>query len=178
LNIERSVRIRWHLVQEISDEINILNKVDGVSAPLSSGRSHDILSNVVSSDLSYRPEQNIEVGFKLDVGKSVDRYPATTGGRETQASLNSESLRMTFSFETRGRARFELERDEVLISNPPQYVPFELTNGAVVGRSWLWRVGVDYRFGSFVQATLNYDGRIERDRSPVHTARAEVRAFF
>jgi hypothetical protein len=42
----------------------------------------------------------------------------------------------------------------------------------------LWSVAFDYRVTQFIQATMNYDGRTEGGRSPVHTARAEVRAFF
>jgi len=178
LNIERSVRVRWYLVQEITNEIDFVNRLDRVNAPAASSRAHDILSNTISSDLSYRPEQNIEVGFRLDVGKAVDRFPVILGGGEVTANLNTEVLRFTYSFQARGRARAEFERNEVLLDNTPSYLPFELTNGAVAGRSWLWRLAVDYRFGSFVQATLIYDGRSEGGRSPVHTARAEVRAFF
>lgn len=178
LTIERSMRVRWHLVQEITNEIDFVNRLDRMNAPVASSRAHDIVSNTISSDLSYRPEQNIEVGFKLDVGKAVDRFPVLAGGRETTAHLNTETIRFTYSFQARGRARAELERDEVLLDTTSQYVPFELTNGAVAGQSWLWRLAVDYRFGSFVQATLSYDGRSEGGRSPVHTGRTEVRAFF
>jgi hypothetical protein len=48
----------------------------------------------------------------------------------------------------------------------------------VPGKTWLWRAALDYRLTNFVQASLNYDGRSEGGRPPVHTGRAEVRAFF
>jgi len=48
----------------------------------------------------------------------------------------------------------------------------------VPGKTWLWRAALEYRLTNFVQASLNYDGRSEGGRSPVHTGRAEVRAFF
>jgi hypothetical protein len=39
-------------------------------------------------------------------------------------------------------------------------------------------VNLDYRVADFVQATVGYDGRSEGGRPAIHTARAEVRAFF
>ena len=48
----------------------------------------------------------------------------------------------------------------------------------VDGKSWVWRLNFDYRITSFLQSTVSYLGRTEGDGPVVHTARAEVRAFF
>jgi hypothetical protein len=126
------------------------------------------------SDFSYRPRQNIEVGFRLDVSRAVDTFPA----RALTADINDQSVRLVYSFETKGQLRSEIEREEVTLDGTPTTIPFELTAGRIVGKSWLWRVNLDYRVADFVQATIGYDGRSEGNRPTVHTARAEVRAFF
>ncbi len=171
---ERSVRIRWQLVKEISNQTDYVNKNDRVTASQIGGRARDIVSNTVSTDWSYRPEQNIELGFTFGVGRSVDSDSIPS----VAADLNSQSVRLLYSFQERGQGRAELQREEVSIGGTKAVLPFELTGGRVPGRTWLWRVGFDFRLTQFLQASLNYDGRSEGSGNPIHNARAEVRAFF
>jgi len=171
---ERSLRLRWQLVREISNQIDYINREDRVGSAQVSNRVRDILSNSVIFDLSYRPEQNVEVGMKLEVGKSTDRFLTPS----LDADLNTESLRLVYAFQGAGQARAEVSREEILLARNLDTFPFELTGGRVPGKTWLWRAGFDYRVTDFIQATMNYDGRSEGGRPPVHTARAEVRAFF
>ncbi|MFN0158315.1 MAG: hypothetical protein ACKVRP_09630 [Bacteroidota bacterium] len=171
---ERSVRIRWQLLEEVSNQIDYVNRIDAVSTNESSSRIRDILSNGLTFDLSYRPEQNIEFGLKLDISEASDRYQTPAFG----ADLNAQTVRFVYSFQGAGQARIEAAREEVLLQRSAVTFPFELTGGRVEGKTWLWRVAFDYRVTQFIQATVNYDGRSEGARSPVHTARAEVRAFF
>ena len=171
---ERSVRLRWQLVPEISNQIDVVNKIDRVTSVQVSSRLRDILSNDVVFDLSYRPEQNVEFGFKVQVTGSTDRYPAV----ELAANLNAQSLRWVYAFLGAGQARVEVSREEVLLNRPSESYAYELTGGRVPGKTWLWRGAFDYRVTQFIQATVNYDGRAEGGSAPVHTMRAEVRAFF
>ena len=171
---ERSVRLRWQLVREISNQVDLVNKIDRVASAEPSNRLRDIMSNTATFDLSYRPEQNVEVGMKFDIGQSTDRLPTP----EVIADLNAQSLRCVYAFQGAGQARAEVSREEIRLGNLSQTLPFELTGGRVEGKTWLWRAAFDYRVTQFIQASMNYDGRSEGGRSPVHTARAEVRAFF
>lgn len=171
---ERSLRLRWQLVNEIANQIDFVNRHDRLSSSEVSSRLRDIESNTLSFDLSYRPYQNFEMGIKFEVGKSTDGFqkPAVA------ANLNTQSLRFVYAFQGAGQARVETAREEILLSRPGDTFPFELTGGRVAGKTYIWRAAFDYRVTQFIQATLNYDGRTEGGRSPVHTARAEVRAFF
>lgn len=55
---------------------------------------------------------------------------------------------------------------------------FELTNGAGAGTSLLWQIQANYAISSLLRAELEYDGRTERNRSPVQTLRFTMRAIF
>ena len=81
-----------------------------------------------------------------------------------------------------GQIRGQFTREEVRISGVPiggsQLFPFEFTDGKVAGKSFLWEFALNYRIGRYVQLTVNYSGRSEGGGAPVHTARAEARAFF
>lgn len=171
---ERSLRLQWQLVAEVANQLDFVNRNERVTSTEMSNRLRDILSNLLAYDLSYRPLQNIELGMRVEVGKSTDRYRSP----ETDADLNTQSVRLVYAFQGAGQARVEASREEVVLSRVADTLPFELTGGRVPGKTFLWRASFDYRVTQFIQATLNYDGRSEGGRPPIHTARAEVRAFF
>jgi hypothetical protein len=170
---ERSLRITFRMVKELSNQTDLVNTKDAVFAPEQSNRKRNIDGNSVSSDFSYRPENNVEIGFKLKVGRSTDSYPE----KPTIIDLNSQSIRFNLSFAGTGRLRIELERDE-LNGNSDNFLPFELTGGNLLGKNYYWRLNFDYRLSSFLQSTVSYDGRLQGANRAIHTARAEVRAYF
>ena len=57
-------------------------------------------------------------------------------------------------------------------------IPFEITEGNQIGKNYFLRINFDYRISSYLQSTLSYDGRALSGSPIVHTARAEVRAYF
>ncbi len=173
-NREKSVRIKFKMVQEISNQTDIVNQVDNVSAPANSNRIRQINSNSIASEFSYRPDRNIEVGFRLKVGKSEDSYPQIP----TVINLNSQLIRMNISFLGTGRIRIEIERNELNANTSQNFIPYELTNGNQIGKNYYWRFNFDYRLTSFLQTTISYDGRVQGASKIVHTARAEARAYF
>lgn len=171
---ERSIRLRWQLVPEIANQVDYVNRIDRVGGLTASSRLRDILSNGVTFDLSYRPQQNAELGFKIDVSRATDRFQTP----ELEANLNAQAVRVTYAFQGSGQARAELIREEVQLARAVDAFPFELTGGRVSGKTWIWRAAFEYRMTQFLQATMNYEGRAEGGGRPIHTARAEVRAFF
>jgi hypothetical protein len=171
---ERSLRVKFKMVQEISNQTDIINTADNVNAPINSNRIREITSNTVASDFSYRPERNVEVGFKLKVSRSEDSYPANP----TIINMNSQLIRFNLSFLGTGRLRIEFERNELAANTNNNFVPYELTNGNQIGKNYYWRLNFDYRLTSFLQTTISYDGRLQAASRAVHTARAEARAYF
>ncbi len=178
--IERSVRLRWQLVEEIGHQVDVINRRDRVIATQPSNRERAITSNAITSDLSYRPQPRIEVGFVMEITSAVDEFPEYP----INASINAQTLRLLYSIQARGQFRTEFSREQVLLrQNRPDdllrySLPFELTGGRVEGLSWLWRVTFDYRISRFIQASIQYDGRAEHDRPLIHQGRGEVRVFF
>jgi len=108
-NRERSVRIKFRMVKELSNQTDFINLMDNVTAPDASTRSRIVTNNNITSDFSYRPERNIEVGFKFKVGKSEDNRPEIP----TVIDLNSQVIRFNLSFAGTGRLRIEVERTEL-----------------------------------------------------------------
>ncbi len=178
--IERSVRLRWQLVEEIGHQVDVINRRDRVIATQPSNRERIVTANTILSDLSYRPQPRVEVGFVMEVTSADDVFPEYP----VNASINAQTLRLQYSIQARGQLRTEFSREQVILrqnrpADAPRYaLPFELTGGRVEGLSWLWRAGFDYRISRFIQASIQYDGRAEHDRPIVHQGRGEVRVFF
>ncbi|MCJ7552498.1 MAG: hypothetical protein MUO34_01325 [Ignavibacteriaceae bacterium] len=173
-NRERSLRIKFKLIKEISNQTDIINESDNVSANESSNRRRKVTNNNITSDFSYRPVRSIEVGFRIKVGRSEDTFPISP----TVIDLNSQMLRFNLSFLGTGRLRIELERNELIANTTQNLIPFELTGGNQIGKNYYWRVNFDYRLSANLQTTLSYDGRLQGAGRVVHTARAEARAYF
>lgn len=173
-NRERSLRIRFRMVQEVSNQTDFVNLTDNVIAPESSARNRKIQDNSITSDFSYRPINFVEVGFKLKVGRSEDSFPDSP----TIIDLNSQLIRVNLSFAQTGRLRFEVERSELVANTLENFIPFEMLNGNQPGKNYYWRLNFDYRVASFLQTTLSYDGRWQGAGRVIHTARAEARAYF
>lgn len=125
-------------------------------------------------DFIYRPIQQIESGFAVNFTKATDFYPI----RPTEANINQQTLRFIYSFTSIGRIRIELERAEISLSENLVTFPYELTNGRINGKSYFIRGIFDYSISRNIQASLNYDGRLEGSRRLLNTARAQVTAFF
>ena len=173
-NRERSLRIKFKMIKEISNQTDIVNQIDNVSAPENSNRIREINSNNIISEFSYRPDRNIEVGFRIKVGKSEDTHPEIP----TIIDMNSMLLRFNLSFLSTGRLRIEIERDELIANTDENIIPYELTNGNQIGKNYYWRLNFDYKLLTFLQTTISYDGRLQGESRVVHTARAEARAYF
>jgi len=173
-NRERSIRINLKLIEEMSNQTDIVSENDNVRAPVTSIEKREITGSSITSDFSYRPQQNLEVGFKVSAGKKEDDLPANP----TIIDLNSQSLRFTLSFAGSGRMRIEFERDELNANTTQNFIPFEMLNGNLIGKNYFWRLNFDYKLSANLQSTISYDGRAQGGDRTVHTARAEVRAFF
>ncbi len=111
----------------------------------------------------------------MEVARGTDRLPVP----EVTADLNSQSVRFVYAFQGAGQTRLEFTRNEICDAPGTSDVS---RSSSRAGGSWA-RHGsgeraFDYRVTSFLQASMNYDGEWSREEQPVHTARAEVRAFF
>lgn len=173
---ERSIRLRTILLPEISNQTDFVSKNDNltINQLSTSNRQRLITNNSIKTDFSYRPEANIEVGFTIKVGRSTDDFPNVP----TIIDANTETLRMNLSFAGAGRIRIEIERNELNGTANGNYLPFELTDGNVIGKNYFWRFNFDYRLATNLQSTVNYDGRWQGSGRVIHTMRAEFRAYF
>lgn len=173
-SIQKNIKLKLGLTKDLTTFFEYQNRTDRNSAPDNTARNRNIVFDGFTTDFSYRPIQEIESGFQLIFSNATDNYSFVP----SSADVNSQILRFVYSFTQAGRIRFELQRDEVRISSLNNSYPYELTNGKVNGKSFIWRGFLDYSISNNIQATLNYDGRVEQNRKVINTGRAEIKAFF
>ncbi len=171
---ERGLRIRFRMIEEINNQTEFINQDDNLISPPTSNRARTVTRNDLTSDFSYRPARDIEVGFKIATGRSQDDFPKTP----TIVDQNSITLRINFSFENIGRLRVEAERTELTSNSNNFNIPYEITRGNVIGKNYFWRVFFDYRLSGFIQTSMSYDARLQGTSRVIQTMRAEARAYF
>ena len=174
LGVERSVRLRLSFTPDLTLVTDYVSETDRNSAPQLQIRNWNIGSKSVISELTYIPIRNIETGFRIELKRANDFYPANPTG----ADVNKQVLKFSYSLEAKGKLRVEVERDEAILGANPVFLPYDLTKGITVGKSFLWTISLDYRITNFIQATLNYFGRAEGNSKVIHTGTAELRAYF
>ncbi len=174
IRIERSARLRLSFTEDLTLLSDVITDLDRNNAPGLSVRNRNIKGTSFVEDLVYKPYRDLETGFKLEIRRANDYYPVYS----TQADINDQSLRLIYTIAARGRLRIEIERSEIILNTNPLFVPYELTNGKVPGKSYFWTLSFDYRISNFIQATVNYFGRAEGNSKVIHTGTAEIRAYF
>lgn len=174
LDIERSGRLRLSFTPDLILQTDYITESNRNLAPDLSFRNWNIFSQSVVSELTYLPIKNIEAGFKLEVKRADDRFPAAP----TQVNINDQTLKFTYSLESKGKLHIEVTRNSANLNAEPLFVPYDLTKGITPGLSYVWSVGFDYRVTNFIQATINYLGRAEGNSQVIHTGTAELRAYF
>lgn len=174
LGVERSVRLRLSFTSDLTLITDYVSETNRNLAPRLSTRNWNIGSKSVASELTYVPIRSIEAGFRIELKRANDFYPVNATG----ADVNKQVLKFAYSLEVKGKFRVEVERDEAILSSNPLFLPYDLTKGITVGKSFLWTISLDYRVTNFIQATLNYFGRAEGNSKVIHTGTAELRAYF
>lgn len=171
---EKSLRVKFRMIQEVTNQTDLSNIIDNLSTTSFSNRARRVTSNFITSDFSYRPSRIIEIGFRLKSGRSEDSFPQNP----TIVDINSQSIRFNLSFLGTGRLRAEIERSELSANTTINQIPFEITGGNLLGKNYFWRFNFDYRLSANLQTTISYDGRAQSSSKTIHSARAEARAFF
>ncbi|MEJ5305500.1 MAG: hypothetical protein WHV63_06110 [Ignavibacteria bacterium] len=171
---EKLIRMRWKFVKEFANQSEVNITKNNLYSSAYSSRNFLIKQVTINSKLFYYPYNNVEAGFKIEIGQSKDFYPQTP----TIIDLNSQELTLIIMYSMRGKFNFSIERTEMISNQNLSYLPFELTRGYLIGKNYIWRASFDYQIANNFQASIVYDGRVQGKNNPIHTATAEVKAFF
>jgi hypothetical protein len=173
---ERSFRSRFQISNDVANQTDIIIKNYNAISSSFINQQRQISSSALVTDFSYRPQQNLEIGFKIETSASEDRILPQL----VTANFNGQTVRTVLALQGNGQVRIEFSREEIILSNKPTtyLIPYELTGGRDSGKQYLWSATSDYKLGGNVQFSLQYSGRTTSRSTVVHNGRMEVRAYF
>ena len=176
---EHTVRAQVQLIKEIGFSFEFLKKSDRTIYLILNDKNRMINLQNIISDISYRPEQDIEVGIKMEFGEGIDNLIVNN---KTEGITNLQSLRIVSKLFNSGQLRFEFTREEGTInSNVNNYLnDFHLLQGKQIGKTYLLNISADTRLESNLIFSLYYIGRYNStySNSTIHTAKMEMRLLF
>jgi hypothetical protein len=171
---EKLIRLRLKPLQEFANQSELTYTKYDLTSTNYSLRNFLVRMINFNSKIFYYPYKNVEAGFKFEFGKGEDAFPSIP----TEINTNSQELSLTIMFQQKGKVVVSLERTEMIVNQNLNFLPFELTRGYLPGKNYIWRALSDFQFANNIQFSFVYDGRIQGKNNPIHTATAEVRAYF
>ena len=138
-------------------------------------RDFSIISREWKPKLNIRINRSVNTSVELGIISRKDNYPVIPA-HLTAFNITSESR---FYFGNKMQLYLLLKRRNNHLKGISSGLgTFELTDGAGVGNSWLWNLQAEYKVSELIRASLSYDGRTVKARSPVQSLRFVVRAVF
>ena len=170
--IENSMRIRWYPELDLGFQVEGTIKNKTSVGGFKENDVFDIKGQSLNFEIFYKPSNNVELSLKTGVGRNKD-----FAGAVKSADLNRESIKISWLLMGKGRAEFEIERNEVLVKGTSGIASYELMEGNYPGRSIFLRLNFYYSIGDYIQISGNYNGRF-LSTGVIHIAQAEVRVYF
>jgi hypothetical protein len=168
---ERGVRLRWSMGEDLSNRVELRHLTDDVSAVSGSARNRAVEATLGEVEWTYRPAGDIESTFGFSLGRA-NNY------EQTFASLNGQKVTIAWLLRNAGRLGAEISREEAVVTGNAADLPFELTQGRMAGKIWIWSGSLEYRLTRFLESSVRYEGRKEGAFRTVHVGTMIVRAFF
>ncbi len=153
---------------------NTLNKRWVAASP---SRNQNIMSQVISSGVTFRP--NFRWQFQLDVERGIEK----DRNSNSLLQVNFWDVKPEIVYALRGKARATANLSYLQVrevNNPFQRpIPFDMGKGKKPGNSWQWNVRFEYFISGNITINATYNGRKDAGTlRTIHLGKAEVRAFF
>ena len=171
---ENSVRIKGKILKKMSAQLDAMRKLEIKKYQIAGRNDKDILTGEIAVDLSYRPQQRIEIAARTKWLNSENR-----AGYPIKVDLFSVSPRINYSFRRKGKLRAEVEFNHVKVVPENAILPYEMASGYHGGTNVRWLASFDYNVSRYIRASVSWNGRYEAYlKKPIYTLRAEMRAYF
>lgn len=169
------LRSRFNFHQEFSGLLSLVNERNLQDSENFDNKDYEIQSYEFQPELTWQPSTSFRLTTKYTW---ADRRNQLSEGADKAVIHDVKSEATISSISTSSlRANISL----VLIDyNGPRNgsLEFAMLEGLKDGTNWIWGVGYDRRLANNIRINISYDGRKSGSARVVHTARAQVSAFF
>lgn len=172
---ERSIKIKFNPVDKMAMMFEFRDRKEKKDYDDKIRLDRNITASDWWVDVSYRPEQKIELKLKTQY--------ITAENSSSDQSVQATSLflipSVRYALPGRGHMKTEVEIGKVTTEPAASVLPYEMLSGDQPGNTVRWSAFFTYRITGHMMATLNYRGRNEPWRERIYqTGKVEVRIFF
>ncbi|MBM3444135.1 MAG: hypothetical protein FJX83_04025 [Bacteroidetes bacterium] len=170
--VDQSARIRVNLAKKYTLELLIKEGRNQLVTPAFSNRNYNISIRSIEPRFSYVHETvfRLQSGFQWQQKKNSAGEAAQIGRVQLDAKYNlvaNSSIGARFSYN-----QIQFNGD---VSSTLGYVMLE---GLNKGKNYLWSFDFTKRLSSFIELSIQYDGRVSGTGPVIHLGRAQIRALL
>lgn len=175
LNRIRILNVRWNLNREFLLSNNYENGEKVNTSDYFSTRDYHIFSNAFEPKLSFQPGNSFRLSFSYRYSEKRN----TIGAERETAFLNKLNLESKFTSVNSGTITGKISYVKVQFNAlQSSLLAYEMLEGFKPGENFIWNLSVQRNISSYMQLSLNYEGRKLQDSKTVHTGGVQFRAFF
>ncbi|MBK8363988.1 MAG: hypothetical protein IPL24_09965 [Bacteroidetes bacterium] len=175
LNRNRIFNIRWNLNREFLLSNNYENGEKVNTSDFFSTRDYHIFSNAFEPKLSFQQGNSLRLSFSYRYSEKRN----TIGEEKERAFLNKLNLESKYTTVNSGTITGKISYVKVKFNAlQSSLLAYEMLEGFKPGENFIWNLSVQRNISSYMQLSLNYEGRKLQDSETVHTGGVQFRAFF
>jgi hypothetical protein len=172
-----SHEVRWRLnvLKSWAINSNSLYSRKGNRSQFFSTRNYSIETYEQEGKLIFQPNTFFRISGIYKYGEKRNRIE---GGFQ-KALINTYAMEMKYNQTEKGSfiGRFDFI-DIIYNDNTNSPVAYEMLNALSKGQNFTWEVSYQRNLSTYIQISINYNGRKTPGTAPVHIGGAQVRAFF
>ncbi|MCB0685071.1 MAG: hypothetical protein KDC53_01060, partial [Saprospiraceae bacterium] len=169
------LRSRMNFHQEFSGLLSLISELNNQDSENFDNKDFKIQSYEIQPELNWQPSTSFRLTTKY---RYADKQNQLNEGKD-RASIHDLKSEATISKVSTSSLRGSLSLVLIEYQGPRNgSLEFAMLNGLKNGTNWIWGIGFDRRLANNIRLNLSYDGRKSGSARVVHTARAQVSAFF
>jgi hypothetical protein len=171
-----SHEVRWRLnvLKSWAINSNSLYSRKGNRSQFFSTRNYSIETYEQEGKLIFQPNTFFRISGIYKYGEKRNRIEGFQ-----KALINTYAMEMKYNQTEKGSfiGRFDFI-DIIYNDNTNSPVAYEMLNALSKGQNFTWEISYQRNLSSYIQISINYNGRKTPGTAPVHIGGAQVRAFF
>ena len=171
----RTLNTRWNMNRLFLLSVQYENGEKTNSSEFFSTRDYHLFSNAAEPKLTFQPG----TVFRLALSYRYSDKRNSIGNNGEHAFINKFNLESKYTTVTAGSITAKISYVNVKYNTgDSNFLAYEMLEGFKAGENFVWDLAIQRNIGSYMQLSLNYEGRKLQDNGVIHTGGVQFRAFF
>lgn len=170
-----AIRLRWNISRKFSTIVKVDQNEKGYAAQFFPENNYLIKTYFTEPQFIYQPSSV----FRITLGYQYGNSKNTIGEVGEKATNNKVTLDVKYNVIAKSVINVTTVYANVNYTGAPNTpVQYAMLEGLQSGQNYLLNISFDRKLSSFIEMSLNYEGRKTGNTPLVNTGRAQVRAIF